>query len=150
MFRFLAKLIFGDRSRRAIFSYHDGNKKRYADPLVALRGLDDHPTFNMDRDLQGIEHGDEESVAKAVQATRDVFGLTPWSEENRWALTETETIDLLAYFLNWTERLKKNIENSTTSPASSDATPDNSSEPITSDTSPSTSSEAEPSSAEQT
>jgi len=142
--------LFSRASRREIFAYHDGERKRYADPLVITRDLDNHEKFNADTHLKGIEHGDDEAFAITLEAIREVFGLKPWTEETPDRLTQRETIDLLADFYDYTDSLKKNIERSQTSPASSDATPSESSEPITSGIAPSTTSEPEPNTAEPT
>lgn len=97
---------------RAIFSYHDGTRQRFADPIAVMRAMLSHPTLVLDQHLKELASEDMrlQSDASAIvsQATREIFGLEPWSESNLEALTEMEVLDVLTDFVLFTDGLKKN------------------------------------------
>lgn len=108
--------------RRAIFCYWDGARRRRIDPLIAYRKLTTHPRFDPESHLTLIDAdtvspvgpGREFALNAALEAfditldaTREVFGVSEWSED-RPGLTQAETRDLLKSFLIYCIDLKKN------------------------------------------
>jgi hypothetical protein len=91
---------------RKIFRFWDGARVRRVDPIVVFRALRLVKDFDLENDLTGIASGDDSACARAIAATRMVFGIQPWNEED--GLTEDETLDVLASFVLWWDELKKN------------------------------------------
>lgn len=91
--------------RRAIFRYFDGQRQRGIDPLAATRAFHQHPTFNLERHLPGLDEGDAESIELTVKAMRDIFGIKPWEQGG---LTEAETLNVLRDFDVYLDLVKKN------------------------------------------
>lgn len=106
---------------RAIFQFWDGRRLRAVDPLVAFRTLQEHPDFEMERDLTGHDAGQADSTQACLQATRAAFGVTVF--DGTRGLTEAETLDLLGTFGNWMQTVKKNISGPPTSPPDTPAAP---------------------------
>lgn len=95
---------------REIFRFWDGKAHRGIDPIKALRALHTHDTFNIATDPLMAEKGDQESIAKTLQAIRDAFGVTEYSEQNGKSsgLTEGEQFELFWQFFEFVDALKKN------------------------------------------
>jgi hypothetical protein len=105
--------LFKPKTReREIFKYHDGERERAADPVAIMRAMANHPTLDLQQNVQEMQAEDlkvqTSATVVAVNATREIFGVKPWSEENPDGLTEMETLDLLAEFVNYSAELKKN------------------------------------------
>lgn len=97
---------------REIFRYHDGERDRAADPIVVFRKMAEHPEFKLEQHIAELQIEDpkiqNEASRIAVAATREIFGLNPWTEDNETGLTEMETLEVLSQFIVYVEQLKKN------------------------------------------
>jgi hypothetical protein len=80
--------------------------------MAIFRALLAHPTFELNKHLDELIAEDpniqSEASKIAVQATRDILDIKPWSEDNPDGLTELDTLAVLASFVAFTEQLKKN------------------------------------------
>ena len=94
--------------KRDIFTFHDGQRQRSADPLVIWRELDAHPEFRMDVHPALLDKGDPEAWKVCVDATRDAFDVFAFDEFDGKGLTEAETIELLGTFASFMFDVKKN------------------------------------------
>ncbi len=100
--------------QRQIFRFWDGQQIRGFDPMTAIRGFDDHPTFDAsvhpalamcpDPKLAG------EAAAICAQAVSDVFGVKPYDGLTETGMLEGERLALLASFGRYISALKKNGE----------------------------------------
>lgn len=108
MFQWLARL-FGRRSRRDIFEFFDGEKRRRIDPLAVLRQLNANPTFSDNLRLLHAAKDEDQFTAAAnaevLAAIRAAFGVQPVGDTG--GLTETETAQLFDDFWAFVEDLKK-------------------------------------------
>lgn len=128
---------------RAIFKYWDGRKWRAADPLVAFRALMGHSKLTSEHLtlLQDPSAAPEnmavEAFDVALEATRDVFGITAWTEKTG-GLTTAETRNLLMGFMGYILSLKKSGSPTPTSPEPTGPTSSSpsSTEPIVTNASP--------------
>ncbi len=124
MFGKLKALIWGQHYDRAIFRYWNGTKIVGIDPMVALSLFSSDPEFVWDKHLAGLDGPDEKFQAECAivcrNAARRVFNLQTWSEWNRTetGVTDLEAMGVLNQFIEFVDRLKKNIEPPPTSPAS--------------------------------
>ena len=106
--------LFGrSRSRREIFRYFDGARHRGIDPMQVYRAIVTHPTLLLDKHMADLSQY-EDKVAQAeaskivAEAAREIFSLTPWSEDHEKGLTELESIHVVGDYLAYCEALKKN------------------------------------------
>jgi len=106
LFQFLKRKW--SRGRKQIFQYWNGQAWCYADPMVVLRGLQDHPTFNWERYPVLVTKGDLGALKVCADAIRDVFGIDPFNGVTGRGLTEEECLGLLADFSAYTSGVKKN------------------------------------------
>lgn len=112
--------------RRLIFKYWDGRRTRYADPIVLLRNLEDHPEFNIDVDptLALSSVGDREAGERTVSAVRAAFGIFPFVDVHSFdGLTELECVALYVEFMEYLDALKKNGSRPPTPPGPSGPEP---------------------------
>ncbi len=104
--------MFGFRSKRQIFHYHDGQRKRAADPIVVIRAMCSHPTLDLETHLQQFNSDDDklrnEAGGVLVKATREIFDVKGFTDSHRSGLTERETLDVLDSFIAYIDTLKKN------------------------------------------
>lgn len=107
------------RGRKQIFQFWDGSAWRYADPMVIVRGLQDHETFNWERHPVAVQLGDLEALAICAKAIRDVFHIVEFNGSTGAGLTEQECLELLARFSAYLGGVKKN---GSPSPTSSEST----------------------------
>jgi len=114
-------------SRRQLFRYWDGKKKRRIDPLPAWRMMFDNPDCIPDDDFgpatgvnaEGNEIAfDGEAQDRVLNMTRKMFGVKEWSESSG-GLTANETLDLLWSFMGYMSELKKRDDRTRTRPAPS-------------------------------
>lgn len=102
---------FGKR-KREIFKYHDGLRTRFADPIVIMRSMSMHPKLDLEEHLKQFASEQTELRNEAAviltEATRDIFGITPFSDRLLKGLTELETLDVLNSFIDYLDTLKKN------------------------------------------
>lgn len=138
--------LFRRRNDRRLFRYHDGNRWRRIDPLVATRALGSDPEFNWETHPPLVDKGDIEAIRVTANAVRRSFDVQAYSEDGG-GLTEGESIALLLRFAAYTDSLKKSIDRSPTSSAPTGSPPASNSMPKQSADSPSISSE--PSAASQ-
>jgi hypothetical protein len=94
------------RRRREIFRYFDGHRMRAIDPLVAIRELNQHPTFLWSRDVALACEGDAGATRSCVTAVIDVFGAHPLDATGD-GLTDEETLAVLSEFMQYLDGLKK-------------------------------------------
>lgn len=113
-------------SEREIFTYFDGEKIRYADPIACWRSIWNHPTIDLAHEFKvtanpKMADGErpytkEEMFAaedRIRELMRDVFKLKPWSEESP-GLTVGETDNLLTAFMAYVTDIKKKLSPSVT------------------------------------
>ncbi len=105
------------RGRRGIFQYWDGTAWRYADPMVIVRGLQDHPRFSWSQHPVEVTRGDVGALKICADAVRDVFGIGTFDGVMGSGLTEQECLELLGTFSAYLTGVKKNGNPSLTSPA---------------------------------
>jgi hypothetical protein len=119
----ISKLLPGKgKDDRRIFKFHDGQRKRSADPLAAWCCLHDDPAFVIDRDLRLVDAGDSAALKITTAAVRRAFNLKPWSETDG-GMTEAECLALLATFMEYMNTLKKNSVGMQTSPLPLESNP---------------------------
>lgn len=92
--------------RRAIFVYWDGLRIRRIDPIAAFRALKTHPTFDPDTHLALADLGDLDAIKVTLEATRDVFGITAFTDKTG-GLIDDETLALIGDFFEYLASLKK-------------------------------------------
>jgi hypothetical protein len=101
-----------NRPQRQLFKYSDGVRTRCVDPVMIMRAMIAHEKLNLETHLPQLTSEfpelQNEAAEIVVSATREIFGLKPFSDLNRAGLTELETIDVLNDFVIFTETLKKN------------------------------------------
>lgn len=98
---------------RGIFSYWDGSRQRFADPIEICRAFEDHPSFDPYSDPKYADKQDaigREAYRKMLQGIRDVLGVQSLGQHNGTpvGLTEQETMNLWETYLQFMEELKKN------------------------------------------
>jgi hypothetical protein len=105
-------------SDRAIFRYLNGNAKVGIDPVVALRMLKEDPALLVDEHPRAAIKGDDEAIRICVSATRNVFGLKPFSQINGrdCGTTDAEALATLIQFGQYLDTLKKNSNGPPISP----------------------------------
>lgn len=125
MRRWLATLIwrtFFLRRTRDIFSYWDGRKIQWADPLDIYRRFATHSTFDWISAPKRLDLPDEkivlETSAQMADAVRDVFQLRSF---HHGGLTEKECHQLFWQFLAYTSEVKKNSSPPPISPQSTES-----------------------------
>lgn len=127
--------IFSKRKRnrnREIFRYWNGSEEVGIDPLSAVRALHTHPEFNAEIHPVAAGTGDSEAIDICLRASREVFGVEAWREEDgkEYGLTEIETIDLIHELGDWLNNVKKNSRMKPIGPAvMAQATPATNPEP---------------------
>jgi hypothetical protein len=132
--------LFGRARGRLIFRYHDGMRKRRADPIVIDRALKaacpdlDSLTVllkPLPADLPGglpemfrkqAEANAEKALATIVAAVRAAFGVKPLGDDGS-GLTEGECLDLLADFREFVNDLAEAARPLPSPPASSEPRP---------------------------
>ncbi len=132
MIAWLKRLIWSDGfspSERAIFAYHDGTRKRWADPLEIQRELKKQGGDNWMESIpalsrgggiaasklspelrKAVEDGYAASLDKLTKMVRSVFGLPMFGTSINGkpvGLTDIECIDLLSDFLLWLSTLEQ-------------------------------------------
>ena len=107
--------------RRAVFSYHDGQRKRYADPYVIYRRLTSDPEIDLVSVAAGYDAGDAEDTDAVVALTRKVFDLPPLDETNGEGLTSGEVLSLYFEYNAYLEQQKKSTDTGPISPAPTDS-----------------------------
>lgn len=117
MFDTIARVLGRRKRSREIFAYSDGKRLRYADPLVVLRQMAAHAELDLDATLRQMQAVDSpelqnEACGVAVQATREIFGLPAFGDDNPDGLTELETLDVLTDFVTFLDNVKKNSSGS--------------------------------------
>lgn len=126
--------LFSRRNDRLLFGYWDGSQQRRIDPLVAWRGIHNHPDCNWVADMRMaanplLKDGSSFYPVEEVRAAedrllaliRDVFGVREWQEDQP-GLTIDETNELLGNFIQYVADLKKKRNPSPTPPAPSEST----------------------------
>ena len=91
--------------QRNIFEYFDGIRTRRIDPFVVQRLLDTHEKFHWEIGFD-VDRGDLEAEKVTVDATREVFDIPLWDEDNA-GLTDTETMSVLYEYVDYLDRIKK-------------------------------------------
>ena len=104
--------LFNRPRKREIYRYHDGQRTRGADPIEVLRKMGNHEKFVFEKhvaECASPEPAISEPAAEiSIAATRDIFGIKPWSDETESGLTELETLAVLNGFCEFIDGLKKN------------------------------------------
>jgi len=94
---------------RGLFSFHDGRRWRYVDPMEAARTLWSLPGFESDKSRELIASGVgtlmAQGFAEIATAVRSVFDVAPASQGG---LTELECRELLDRFEFYLGAVKKN------------------------------------------
>lgn len=104
------------KKRRQIYSYFDGVKNRYADPMHLWRGMfqDGHEDFVANSKLMHSKAADAKARNEAqdfvVNRVATVFKLHRLNETTGKGLTINEIIDVFAEFLAYAERIKKKLD----------------------------------------
>ncbi len=118
MIQFVRNLLarcIPSKSSRDIFCYWDGRSHRRIDPMVVYRRVQSHPTYNAEIHPALAESGDFNAFTIMVNATRDVLDVKPFDEATGKGLTESETVQLMVQFADFTMDQKKSISTSPTS-----------------------------------
>lgn len=105
MFLRLIQSLFA-RRRRGLFRFHDGQRYRYADPLVVSRRLAEDPKY-LPRHLDDARAGDFEAIAICGEAAGRAFDLREFDGKRGTPLTDR--IEILLSFEIWVAALKKNM-----------------------------------------
>lgn len=95
---------------------------RAIDPLVAIRELNQHPTFLWTRDVALACEGDAAATRSCVTAVIDVFGTHPIDATGD-GLTDEETLAVLSEFMQYLDGLKKSTARSPSSSPSTAESP---------------------------
>jgi hypothetical protein len=114
---------------RLIYSYHDGEKWRRADPFLLWRKLLHHPTVNLVEILPLAELGSEPETTQAVETVAEAFGVTRWEERSQSGLLDWEILRLVNDFERWMAALKKNTSLGPISPPATGSASSNSQGP---------------------
>ena len=140
------KLI--DRRRR-LFAFWDGQRTVRMDPMVIIRRLSEHETYDPENDFKRLRNPSSKARGKAIAylagVVRDAFQLPEF--DGKTGLAELELLNLLNSFNKQMDALKKNMQptpESSPSTAASGTPADSPSETSTSDTSASGSTSTEP------
>jgi hypothetical protein len=106
------------RDQRLLFSFHDGNRGRWADPIATAAAIEDACPDWAEKcavvrdDPEGTPAGgvrddfrrqQKDARADLLKVTRAAFGLEPFSDADgvKRGLPEAETVALLHRFLAW-------------------------------------------------
>lgn len=108
------------RPKRKIFAYHDGVRRRWADPIAIWRAIESDPEFDPTRHFGEMDRGEGESFEIAGRMARRAFSLPAYDDRTGKGLTEFEAMSLLWRFIAYSEELKKNIEPPPTAPSPTD------------------------------
>lgn len=133
---------------RGIFSYFDGSRAVYADPLVLQRKLDEHGGDNWTGLLSLLKLAEAvdpakvgEAIAKQnaktskdaaeqlVELVRKVFAVSPFvvqGQDEFSGLTDMECLDLLGQYLLWMHEVAAEARPSSSSSSPSESIPANS------------------------
>lgn len=114
---------FTPQAKRNIFRYWDGKKWKFADPMVLVRELYEHPKFNFDKHWVGVVQGNPVDIGITAECVRDVFHVDKL-DDNGNGMNESECVFLLSSFCEFNEELKKNISQPPTLPSSTEPMPD--------------------------
>ena len=134
MFNWLKKRLA--LRRRNIFGYFDGQRWRYADPVVLDRYLANEcpnwktlitfltiPDMKLPENLMKNAIADQANALKSlVETARKIFKLNPLDESGH-GLTESESISVFADFVSYTGRLVDDASFLLNSPAPAAAFP---------------------------
>lgn len=119
-------------ARLDVFEFHDGTRRRRADPLAAYVALRSHPEFDWTRhptiageELTDANGKDFSSLRTTVAAVRGVFAVPAFEAGG---LTDFDCLGLLERFETYCDGVKKNASPTPISPPptaspSSDAPP---------------------------
>lgn len=121
MFNFLRRRM--ESRRRAVFSFWDGHCVRRCDPMVVIRSLKSHPTFDWSTTPKLLTSSNEELALEAmsltVDAVRTAFAIAPPNADGV-GLTELECVDLLSAFVGYLGTVKKKANTTQTWPTSTE------------------------------
>ena len=106
---------------RAVFSYHDGLRTRYADPYVLYRRLTADSEIDLVAVAQGYDDDNPEDTDALVALTRKVFDLPEMDEGTGRGLTSGEVIGLYFQYNDYIDEQKKSISTGPTSPEATDS-----------------------------
>jgi hypothetical protein len=122
MFNFLRRRM--ESRRRAVFSFWDGHCVRRCDPMVVIRSLKSHPTFDWSTTPKLLTASNEEIALEAmtltVDAVRTAFSIDPPNVDGV-GLTELECVDLLSAFVGYLGTVKKKANTGQTWPTSTES-----------------------------
>ena len=122
------------RTREGIYGYHDGRRRKYADPLDLWTGLFDTPEIDIeaiDKDTSSDSPlTDKEKNTLVIQATNHiakVFGLHLVDPRTGKGVTRAEAYAQFVHFMYWMAEVKKKQNalpkrSSSSDPASATAT----------------------------
>jgi len=139
-FSFLTRLVYPKPTNRKIFSYWNGHKNIFADPIAISNRLDTHPVYRPDvhpliAETSKNPQAGVDAFNVCISAYRDAFQLEPYDSETGFGLIDSEVIELHGTFCLYLESLKKNIESKLTSQGYTEPTSSKSSEQTTNDSS---------------
>lgn len=107
LFGWLKSLI--RRDERRIFSYWNGGKRVFVDPVPTWYALNYADDISLEKEMLVMEGGSDadafEAMVRVDPLIRRVFSLKPFSQGGP---TTEEAVQLLADFSNWIGEVKKN------------------------------------------
>src|SRR5574340_1809562 len=91
---------------RGLFSFFDGTRTRWADPMRIWRGLLSHPKRNLEAMAPAIDAGEEPETTIFAEAVCEVFGVQRWNGDS--GLTDEEITQLVIGLQTFLQASKKN------------------------------------------
>lgn len=96
---------------RQIFHFHDGRRKRSADPIKVWTALQLDPQFEMDRHVRELHSHDDKTAAEASQTTSAAIRRAFMVDEfDNGGLTDQECIGVFNAYVSWLESQKKSTK----------------------------------------
>lgn len=109
------------RSRRGLFSYWDGTRTRWADPIRLYRELFNHPAYNLQRDADDADELVEPATTNVIKLTCEVFGVQRWDDLAGRGLLDQEILALFPALAAHLEEQKKTTASGSTSSPPTDS-----------------------------
>lgn len=98
-------------AREAHFFHYELNSRTLrADPLAAWIKLQEHPTFDLEKNLEGIDAKDHRSWVAAAALARELFILPEFNPETGEGATMQQAVDVYARFIKFVNDAKKKID----------------------------------------
>jgi hypothetical protein len=101
-------------NRSGLYSFHDGKRYRYMDPITIIRKIETDPNFRLDIDTRLAIKGHREAMSKLADMVVNSFEVPRFTDPKQPGLTEGEMLSLFRHFMAYVDEQKKNSQRSAT------------------------------------